>query len=119
MRGERKVIVHSRRLLNDDVRPLKLFVRHLRDAVPLTKSEQQSIGGAVAFGLIVGLLCALASLGLHSEYGNNLTPTFPGVTNFRIDAALICLAIWVGVTLTFGALPVWLGRLLSRHRNDA
>jgi hypothetical protein len=106
--------VRSRRLMTGFGRPLKLDVRR-QGIVPLTTSDRQTLIGPAVVGAFLGTLAALLSAGVGSEYGDNLSPLYPGVTSAITEALVTFTVVTVGVVVLFGVAPLLLKRLLSRH----
>ena len=71
--------------------------------------------GPASVGAFAGVLAAFGIAAMHSEYGNNTEPLFPGVTNWVLEALLAFFVVTIGATVLFGVVPLVLKRLLSRH----
>lgn len=82
--------------------------------MPLSLQERQAIVGPVVVSLLFGALTALAVVGVHSEYGNNMKPLFPGVDSPLWEGVLTFLFVAVLLVGLFGILPLILKRLLQR-----
>ena len=95
-------------------RPLNFTVRR-QGSVPLRTSDRQTLIGPAVIGALFGALSALGVVAVRSEYGNHMEPVYPGVTSLAAEAVLTFALVTAGILLTFGAVPLLIKRLMSRH----
>jgi hypothetical protein len=83
--------------------------------MPLSTSDRQTLIGPAVVGVFFGALCGLADAGIHSEYGRNMKPLFPGVTSVVAEAFLSFVVVTLGTIAVFGVVPLLLKKVASRH----
>jgi hypothetical protein len=83
--------------------------------VPLTTSDRQSLIGPAVIGAVFGVLFAAAIAAVHSEYGVHMEPLFPGVRSLVGEIFLTFASVAAAIFLIFGATPILLRKLMSRH----